>query len=151
VSESFDLGVVEHLTAGAVGEPGERVFYVQARARGVQVSILVEKDQVRVLCEAMQQVLDQLPGDDGGLAPIQAELALRSPLDPVWRAGEMSIEHDALTDRIVITLTELVDEDETGEGGRARFEASRASPPAVHVVSCAAIRWGRAACICARR
>ena len=30
----FDLNPVTHITLGAIGEPGQRVFYLQARAGG---------------------------------------------------------------------------------------------------------------------
>ena len=33
-SPSFELESPDHFTAGAVGEPGERVFYLQAREAG---------------------------------------------------------------------------------------------------------------------
>ena len=146
MSESYDLGIVEVITAGAVGEPGERVFYVQARARGLQVTILTEKEQVRVLCDATVQLLDRLPGEDGGPPPVEADLALASPLDPVWRVGEMSIEHDALTDRIVVTLIELVDDEEGDLPGRARFEATRAQARALAEHGLEQVSAGRPRC-----
>ena len=38
MSESFDIDGVDRITAGSVGDPGQRSFYVQAQA-GVQTVI----------------------------------------------------------------------------------------------------------------
>src|SRR4029450_5788049 len=44
---SRDLDPVTGLTADAVGEPGQRTFYLQAASGADQVTLLVEKEQVR--------------------------------------------------------------------------------------------------------
>lgn len=148
MSDSYDLGLVERITADAIGEPGDRTFFVQAAVRDETVTILVEKEQVRVLSEALQQLLAQLPDqDDEELAPLDDDLELEPPLVPSWRAGEISIEHDELTDRIVIVLTELVDdEDEDALPGRARFEMSRAQARALSEHGSEAVAAGRPRC-----
>ncbi len=146
MSASFHLGPVDRITAGAIGEPGDRTFLLQARAGGEQVTIVVEKEQVRVLCEAMQRLLDALPDGHEGREPVDGDLELVSPLEPVWRAGEMSIEHDALTDHIVVLLTELVEDAETEIPGRARFEASRAQVRAMSEHALEVVSAGRPRC-----
>ena len=47
VSASFELDAPDHFTAGAVGPPGQRVFYLQAREGGTLVTLKCEKEQVR--------------------------------------------------------------------------------------------------------
>jgi hypothetical protein len=47
VSTSFDLPEVEILTTGAVGPPGRRVFYLQARRGSEMMTLRLEKTQVR--------------------------------------------------------------------------------------------------------
>ena len=42
-SESFDYQEVARVTAGAVGEPGKREFYLQLRAGGQLVSLALEQ------------------------------------------------------------------------------------------------------------
>jgi len=42
----MDLGIVDRITADAVGEPGMRTFYLQARAGAELVTVIVEKEQV---------------------------------------------------------------------------------------------------------
>jgi hypothetical protein len=38
----MELGPVDRITADAVGEPGERTFYIQARAGQDLVTVIVE-------------------------------------------------------------------------------------------------------------
>src|ERR1700736_5249322 len=58
-SESFDFEHVTRVTAGAVGDPGKRAFYLQLRAAGELVSLAVEKDQLRALTERLQEVFSR--------------------------------------------------------------------------------------------
>ena len=60
MTESFEFRPVEWLTAGAVGEPGQREFYIQARASGDEVALLVEKEQVRMLAQLAQELLARI-------------------------------------------------------------------------------------------
>ena len=94
MSESFDIDHVDRITAGAVGAPGERSFYVQVQAAGAVVTLLAEKEQVRLLAEALLQLLGTLPEVDEGPPPDGQELELESPLEPEWRVGEIAIDHD---------------------------------------------------------
>ena len=45
----MDLGAVDRITADAIGEPGMRTFYLQARAGDELVTVIVEKEQVELL------------------------------------------------------------------------------------------------------
>ena len=56
----FDLNPVTHITAGAVGEPGQRTFYIQARQGDRLVTLLCEKQQVAALSLGVEQLLEQL-------------------------------------------------------------------------------------------
>ncbi|HEY4725364.1 MAG TPA: DUF3090 family protein, partial [Actinomycetota bacterium] len=57
---SRELDPVTRLTADAVGEPGQRTFYLQAASGADQVTLLVEKEQVRRLAENLQTWLPEL-------------------------------------------------------------------------------------------
>jgi uncharacterized repeat protein (TIGR03847 family) len=117
---SRELDPVTRLTADAVGEPGQRTFYLQAAdARGDQVTLLVEKEQVRRLAENLQAWLPELaagrPEDPAEAAAAEAgELALSEPLEPDFRVGQLSLQYDPERDRVVVVATELqaVEEDE---------------------------------------
>jgi uncharacterized repeat protein (TIGR03847 family) len=48
---SFDFERPDRFTTGTVGEPGQRVFYLQARQGRQLVTLKTEKEQVRALAE----------------------------------------------------------------------------------------------------
>jgi len=117
---SRDLDPVTRLTADAVGEPGQRTFYLQAASGVDQVTLLVEKEQVRRLAESLQSWLPELaadrPEDPGETAAAEAgELALAPPLEPDFRVGQLTLNYDAERDRVVVVATELQVEDEEEE------------------------------------
>src|SRR5262245_42489383 len=47
----------ERFVAGTVGEPGERTFFLQARGGGRLVSVVLEKVQVSLLAEKLDELL----------------------------------------------------------------------------------------------
>jgi uncharacterized repeat protein (TIGR03847 family) len=123
-AESFEYRPVEWVTAGAVGEPGRRSFYIQARSEGDQVSLLVEKEQVRQLAQLAQDLLGRV---DVTVTPDDLDTAgqqLREPVEPVWRAGTMSLGMDTGGGQFVLEAQELVD-DEEHEPAVARFWMSQ--------------------------
>ena len=115
---SRELDPVTRLTTDAVGEPGQRTFYLQAAdARGDQVTLLVEKEQVRRLAENLETWLPELaagrPEDPAEAAAAEAgELALAEPLEPDFRVGQLSLSYDPERDRVLVVATELQVEDE---------------------------------------
>jgi len=119
---SRDLDPVTRLTADAVGEPGQRTFYLQAASGADQVTLLVEKEQVRRLAESLQTWLPELaadrPEDPGEAAAAEASrLELAPPLEPDFRVGQLSLSYDADRDRVTLVATEFqAGEDEEDEG-----------------------------------
>jgi uncharacterized repeat protein (TIGR03847 family) len=117
---SRDLDPVTRLTADAVGEPGERTFYLQAASGADQVTLLVEKEQVRRLAESLESWLPELatdrPEDPEEARVAEAgELALSEPLEPDFRVGQLSLSYDPERDRVVVVATELVAGEEQPE------------------------------------
>ena len=124
---SRDLDPVTRLTADAVGEPGQRTFYLQAASGADQVTLLVEKEQVRRLAESLQTWLPELaadrPEDPGEAAAAEAgELALAEPLEPDFRVGQLQLSYDGERDRVVIVATEL-------QAGEEEDEEDPPAPP----------------------
>ena len=66
MGSSFDLPEPERFTAGTVGPPGQRVFYLQAAASGHVVTLRLEKAQVAALAEYLASVLSDLHTPDPG-------------------------------------------------------------------------------------
>lgn len=103
-----DLGTIESLTPGAIGEPGDRTFYLQVAADEGTSWFLLEKGQVAALGEQALELLDT-----AGLAGAGAELSpapLEEPGDVVFRVGAMQLSYSEETGLVEIILAST-DED----------------------------------------
>ena len=89
----MELGPVDRITADAIGEPGDRAFYLQARAGGELVTVAVEKEQVQLLSASILELLADLELETGQ-GPGEEAMALEEPFEPRWRAGKLSIGFD---------------------------------------------------------
>ncbi len=122
---TFDLREPDRFTAGAVGEPGARVFFLQAVEGTQVVSLRLEKQQVGALGQYLQGVLNDLP-----VVPVTerpSDMDLVEPVVAEWVVGTLGVAYDTEADRIVLQADELVDEDEEDEeAGLARFHLTRA-------------------------
>ncbi|MEU9889169.1 DUF3090 domain-containing protein [Sphaerisporangium sp. NPDC051017] len=116
----FDYDPPERFVAGAVGQPGSRAFFLQARGQGRLTTVGLEKFQVAVLADRLDELLDEVLRRSGGTAPVPAmapvELADKAPLDlPIeedFRVGTMALAWDPDTAQVVIEAQEATDEDE---------------------------------------
>jgi uncharacterized repeat protein (TIGR03847 family) len=111
VSESYELFEVDGFTTGAVGEPGQRVFYLQARRGSDVVSLRLEKTQVGALARYLGALISDLdaPG------PLPTDLDLVEPVVAEWVAGSLSATYDEAADRVHVIAEELIDDDEAGD------------------------------------
>lgn len=119
MSTSFRFDEPQVFTAGAVGEPGARTFFLQAVEAGQVVSLKCEKQQVGALAEYLATLLGDLPPVETTLDPGRLELV--TPVLAEWAAGSMGVAYDEDDQRFVIVIDELVADDETETPGVARF------------------------------
>ena len=123
----IELDPVERITAGAVGEPGARIFYIQGRAGDRLVSLLVEKEQVQLLAASVVEILARV-GKETGQGPGEEGMELEEPILPEWRAGRLSIgyheERDLLLRPLGEGVTEIRRSHELGQG----LEPVRSTP-----------------------
>ncbi len=110
----MDLERVDRITAGAVGEPGERTFFLQAREGDRSITILVEKEQVELLGTSILEILATV-GRETGEGPPSDELGLEPPLEPLWRAGRLSIGYAEERDLMLLEIEELVEPEDEPE------------------------------------
>jgi uncharacterized repeat protein (TIGR03847 family) len=118
-----DLEPVDRITADAVGEPGERTFYLQARKGSDLVTILVEKQQVELLSSSILEILARV-GKETAQGPPEEEMDLEEPMDPAWRAGRLSIGYLEDRDLLLLEVEEALEEDEEREADRVRLWAT---------------------------
>lgn len=124
MSSSFDLPRTDRLTAGAIGPPGERVFYLQATAGNQVVTLRLEKVQVIAMCRYLEAMLADLrpPGE------LPTEMDLVEPAVAEWVVGSLGVSYDEEGDRVVLVAEEVAAEEDDApsvELARARFGATR--------------------------
>ena len=126
---TYDLDPVTRITAQAVGEPGRRVFYLQARRNHDLVSLIAEKEQINALSQAVNQLLEDLTEKNPLLSSaddtvLVTDMSLEEPLEPKFRIAQMGIGYDADRDMVVLVM-QGVQEDEGEDAPTARFSATR--------------------------
>ncbi|MGI8778340.1 MAG: DUF3090 domain-containing protein [Acidimicrobiales bacterium] len=130
MSTSFEIPEVDVITTDAIGPPGQRVFYLQARQGTQVVSLRLEKTQVAALVTFLETLLSDLPTPDD----VPAEMALAEPIVAEWVVGSLGVSYDEDADRIVLVAEELVAEelvaeelvaDEVPQAAHARITATR--------------------------
>jgi len=149
VSDSFQLAEPDHFTAGTVGVPGQRVFYIQARERRSLVTLKCEKEQVSALAEYLSGLIAKLP--KGAVEGEAGKNALLEPVDPAWAVGSIGVGYDEAIRRIVVVANEQVEEEEEGgppapEPATARFAITRAQATAFVERARSLVKAGRATC-----
>jgi uncharacterized repeat protein (TIGR03847 family) len=95
----------DRFVAGTVGEPGQRTFFLQARKADQVVSVVLEKIQVQVLAERLDQLLDEL--EERGIAPASDGAAVDSepldePLVEAFRATTLTLGWDVDAERVLV-------------------------------------------------
>lgn len=108
MSQSFEFREVKHFTAGALGEPGSRVFFLQVGDDSSLVTVKLEKDQVRALAQFLRGVLDDLPstGEQAEVTP------LVPPTEARWTVGSIAVGVDEADAEVVLVIEEMVATDE---------------------------------------
>jgi len=120
---SYDLPSPDVFTAGTVGDPGQRVFYFQARDGDTLVTLRCEKQQVSALAEYFDGLLNDLEPTPYGIAA--GDLRLTEPFEEGWTVGPIGVAYDEPDDRIVVVLEELMEE-EDDEGASVKVRLTRA-------------------------
>ena len=162
MTPSFDLGEVDAFTAGTVGSPGQRVFYLQARGNGQVVTVKCEKQQVAALGQYLERLLQDLPAPTEGPRPTTLELI--GPDEVAWIVGQLGVAWEANLDRFLVTVEELdesaLDAEEQGEEedepstaedaildlGQLRFELTRGQALAFAARATELVAAGRPVC-----
>lgn len=133
----------DRFVAGTVGQPGERTFYLQASGQGRVVSVALEKVQVSLLADRLEELLDEVRRQLGEDLPEVVEVPgtdtepLESPVDEEFRVGAMGLAWDGDEHLVVIEAqaageepadeeTILADVEEGPDALRVRITAEEA-------------------------
>ncbi len=146
--ELYDLNPVSHITTDAIGEPGDRTFYLQASQQDTLVTLVVEKEQVYALTISIAQMLEELskrhPVSVDEQAIGQYDLTLRDPIEPAFRVGQLGLGYDEESDMLILVAQELTEEPE--EMSATRFWATREQMKALSEHGRQVVQSGRPTC-----
>lgn len=127
----IDLDPVSRITFDAIGQPGQRVFYLQAYQDDQVITLLVEKFQIQTLVLGVEQFLEEIAQRSPYLSLVsdfydESQMHIIPPVDPLFRVGDFGLGYDVERDRVIFAARELVDESAAPEQGREiRFWITR--------------------------
>src|SRR3954465_13499634 len=113
----MEISPVSRITTDAIGEPGERTFYLQARGARAEevVTIHLEKEQVQLLAASILEILARV-GKETGEGPDESEMALEPPIEPRGPVANLSIGYEEEPDLLLLEIEELFpSEDDEGD------------------------------------
>src|SRR5207245_9471269 len=112
----FELDPVDQIAIAAVGQPGQRQFFLLASGAGRTLTLTCEKSQIQALVVRLQQMMaaQGIEGIDATLP----EPGLQ-PGEPEWQVGEMGLGYPE--DRRMFVLVAR-----QGAGGEERAEPDTA-------------------------
>lgn len=151
-NREIELDPVDFVTIGTVGPKGRRVFHLQAGQGSQLITLTIEKQQAQALCEAVDEMLEDLTQKHSDLPETEVNLSrwnmnLRDPLDPLFRVAQMGLGYDEERNLIVLVAQELVVTEEENiepEPQVVRLWATREQMRAVSLHTQQVIKQGRA-------
>ncbi|HYO86013.1 MAG TPA: DUF3090 domain-containing protein [Dermatophilaceae bacterium] len=128
----IDYSPPERFVAGTVGPPGQRQFFLQARGAGRTTSVALEKTQVSILADRVNDLLDdfaagaateQQAGSKLDMAPLD------TPIEAEFVVGTMGLSWDPERTVIIIECHAAGDSFDTAEATPERVEVDPAEDP----------------------
>ena len=107
----------KRFVAGTVGVPGQRTFFLQAQDDRRLVSVVLEKEQLRLLADRCEDLLDDLlqrgVEDIPAVAPGDLDLEpLAQPIDEEFRVGAMGLAWNPERGLITIEAHAIAEDEE---------------------------------------
>src|SRR5690349_750377 len=109
----IDVDPCDHITADAIGKPGQRVFYIQAFQDQRTITVIIEKAQLHSLAIGVEQFLAQVDEQNPDLSEasgdyVEEVMRINPPVDPLFRVGEIGLGYDKERDLVVLFVQELL-------------------------------------------
>jgi uncharacterized repeat protein (TIGR03847 family) len=118
----FELDPVDLIGVAAVGEPGQRQFFLVAKGSGRTLTLGCEKSQIQALLVRLQQMMEAQGVERPERQAATGELA---PGDPDWRVAEMGLGYHEARGLFVLVVSEAAGEGPEQEMASVRFWLSR--------------------------
>ena len=107
---------VDRFTTGTVGLPGERTFFIQIHGTAGLSSVVVEKSRVQALAERFRGLIREVRASQSASFDELSVLhhkdyePLEFPIDEDFRVGIIAISWDEISQRIILQLQAMGDE-----------------------------------------
>lgn len=126
---------VERFVVGTVGEPGERSFFLQARAGNRLASVLLEKTQVIAIADRLEILLRELRRVDPSLVIERLphdDQPLETPIVEEFRVGVVSLSW--LSDREMVSIELQAIDENAPEREEVAGDEDSSAPDLVRVI-----------------
>ena len=110
----YELDPVDRIAVAAVGEPGQRRFFLLASGSGRTLTLGCEKGQIQALILRLHQMLEAQQ-IEAPAAPGQAAQAGSVPGEPEWQIGEMGLGYHEARQMFVLVASQVA----AGEGAES--------------------------------
>jgi uncharacterized repeat protein (TIGR03847 family) len=120
----YELDPVDRIVVAAVGEPGQRRFFLLATGSGRTLTLGCEKSQIQALVVRLHQMLEAQQIEAPESSPTSG--SNDSPGEPEWQIGEMGLGYHEARHMFVLVASqaavgESTDETEASDAPSVRF------------------------------
>lgn len=148
--EEIELDNAAFITINTIGQPGQRVFHLQAAQDTRLITLTIEKEQAAALADTIVEMLEEIKTKYGiettNNVPTAYDFELREPIIPMFRVGQMGLGYDSDHDTLILLLHELQPEDAIEEPSTVRVSVSREQMRALSQHAHAVVEGGRPIC-----
>ncbi len=110
----YELDPVDRIAIAAVGEPGQRRFFLLATGSGRTLTLGCEKGQIQALLVRLRQMLEAQqiasPEEAGGETAVGGQ-----PGEPEWQIGEMGLGYHEARRMFVLVASQVAAGEATEE------------------------------------
>src|SRR5256885_16866883 len=101
MTDPVEFNDADALEVGAFGEPGQRLFLLQARQGAQVLTVKVEKGQVAQLADHLTEAMaSHVPIEVAAALPDDARLAEET--EPAWSVGSVRLGYDESAGRVAL-------------------------------------------------
>ncbi len=139
-----DYESAEAFTAGVIGLPGARTFFLQVGETNDLLSIKCEKEQISALAVFLRKTLEDAPAVSPGSVRASSFV---EPDEAVFALGSVGLAYDRRDDQLILQFEEISpDEDPEFDASRVRVRITRAQAVAFCEHADRLVRAGRPPC-----
>jgi uncharacterized repeat protein (TIGR03847 family) len=104
----YELDPVDAIEIAAIGEPGQRRFFLLAAGQGRTLTLACEKAQIQALIVRLHQMMESQGVETGG----HNRTSALAPGEPEWQVGEMGIGYHEARQMFVLVASQAAAADE---------------------------------------